>query len=437
MRNFVAGAAVCGALWALPAAAVNTESYKVPYFAGAPSVLQPDSVRKSDLGMGYQIMVGVPFDSKNSAVEIRFFDYAIKRSDGKKNFQSGLFGDFVYDFGAFGGGREGFFAGIKPFLNIGIGFVEEDVFAEKHLHFGADAGGGFLFPLGWRGVALRLDGRAQAQANNESCNKAVVSKGGCSGEASFLVDYQGQLWVQIPMTVFFDRPVPPRPVRECPIAVVDPITGRRDCASDSDRDGVADPNDRCPGTPSGSAVNKDGCVEAKPVEDADGDSVKDTADRCPGTHPGMKVNAEGCVVAQTFALRGINFQMDSDKLTPDSRETLDSAVQTLLSQRNLQVEVAGHTDNVGSEAYNMLLSQQRAESVRAYLVEKGVEEKRLTAVGYGELEPVTGNDTEDQRDQNRRVEFRITSADASPAAPAPAPAAAPSEAPAPAAPPPQ
>ncbi|HUS24353.1 MAG TPA: OmpA family protein [Candidatus Binatia bacterium] len=437
MRSrFAPAVAVCAALlWSLPAAAVNTESYEIPYFDLGYSFLQPDSVRNDDSGSGYQLMFGVPLEQTRGAIELRFFDYSIKRFDGDKNFQTGLFGDYVYSFGAFGGGREGFFLNIKPFLNLGVGFVEEDTFAHKHLHFGVDGGGGLLVPLGFKGWAARFDARAQAQANNESCSDKPgdatwPSHGGCSGNASFLIDYQATLWLQIPLTAFFDRPVAVKPVADCPVAVVDPNTGRRDCRADSDHDGVGDDQDRCPATPAGTAVGPDGCSTAAPaVDDADRDGVKDTFDRCPGTHPGLKVDESGCVVQQTTAIPGITFQMDSAKLTPEARITLDSVADTLKPQKELNVEVAGHTDNVGSEAYNMLLSQQRADAVRAYLLEKGVEESRVTAVGYGELEPVGGNDTEADRDRNRRVELRITTSAPAPSGggstPAPASGAQP------------
>jgi OmpA-OmpF porin, OOP family len=276
--------------------------------------------------------------------------------------------------------------------------------ADKHLHFGASVGGGVLVPLGFNGVAVRLDGRVQPQANNESCPNAVV----CDDAADYLIDYQVNLGLQIPMTLFFDRPVKMAPAEDCPIAVVDPDSGRRDCASDADGDGIFDGVDECPDSPAGTAVDRKGCPKAAVSDDADKDGVPNKKDKCPDTPAGLQVDETGCVVAQKTAIQGVTFQPNSARLTEEGRQTLEGVAATLKQQDDLKVEIAGHTDSVGSDAYNTLLSQQRAEAVRAYLIEKGIEESRMGAVGYGELEPVASNETEEGRRTNRRVEFRIS-----------------------------
>ena len=211
------------------------------------------------------------------------------------------------------------------------------------------------------------------------------------------------------MTWFFDRPAAVvAPVEDCPVAVVDPATGRKDCSADSDGDGVGDRVDECPGTPSGTPVNRQGCARSQLNNDTDGDGVENEDDECPGTQPGLKVNRKGCVVEQNTSLRGVTFQPNSDRLTPEGRTTLDGVAATLDGQKDLKSEIAGHTDSLGSEAYNTLLSQRRADSVRSYLISKGIDGQRLTAVGYGELEPTDSNDTDAGRKNNRRVEFRLT-----------------------------
>lgn len=388
-------AAVLALSWAGSAPAVNVERYPIPYFGLAYEQLMTDSSRKADDGDGVQVTIGVPLASGHGAVELRFFDAGYDSATGAQDNQSGIFVDYVRDFGPIGTG-EGFPGGVKPFLNAGLGFVDEDVADDKHLHFALGLGGGVLLPLGWNGWAVRLDARAVRQANDESV----------AGERA-LLDYHVNLGVQIPMSLFFDKPVKLEPIDECPVAVVG-MGGRRECAdADSDADGVNDPSDECPGTRGGTAVDRRGCPRAA-SSDVDGDGVANAQDACPGTQPELKVDASGCVVAQNTALRGVTFQPSSARLTPEGRQTLDGVASTLKGQGSLRVEIAGHTDSIGSEAYNMLLSQQRAEAVRAHLVEQGISDERMSAVGYGELEPVASNDTDAGRDANRRVEFRIT-----------------------------
>lgn len=404
MRNQIRLVACAAALWTMPAAAVNTPNYQIPYFGAAAGFLVTDGVRKSDDGGGYQISIGVPLENSQHAVEIRLFDYAYKRFDREKNFQTGLFVDYVTDFGRPDAGKAGFFSGAKPFAMIGVGFVEEDTFADKHLHFGGNVGAGVLVPLGFNGWALRFDGRIQGQLNKESCKGPPF----CEKQANFLVDYQMALGLQIPLTWFFDRPVAIEAAEECPVAVVNAETGRRDCAQDSDRDGVGDPRDECPGTASGSAVNRQGCPRSTTSTDADSDGVANVGDKCPGTQAGFKVDGSGCVTEQSASIPGIGFDSDSARLTAEARSTLDGVAATFTAQPALHAEIAAHTDGVGSDAYNTLLSQQRAEAVREYLIGKGVDQSRLTAVGYGESEPLTGDDTDEGRNRNRRIEFRVS-----------------------------
>jgi len=106
-----------------------------------------------------------------------------------------------------------------------------------------------------------------------------------------------------------------------------------------------------------------------------------------------------------LTLEGVNFDNDSAKLRPESIAILDNAAATLKEWGEVKVEVAGHTDSVNSDAYNLRLSQRRAEAVRAYLIKQGVAADRLTAKGYGEANPVADNKTADGRYQNRRVEL--------------------------------
>lgn len=143
--------------------------------------------------------------------------------------------------------------------------------------------------------------------------------------------------------------------------------------------------------------------------DSDMDGVPDSRDRCPDTLRGARVDATGCIIeSQTIALSNVAFELGSDRLTPSSREALIDIAASLRSQSELRVEVAGHTDSQGGEAYNMDLSQRRAESVRNFLIGRGVAAEQLTAKGYGPHQPVADNATASGRAMNRRVEFRIS-----------------------------
>lgn len=411
-RGQLWGAAVLAAGFASQAAAVNVENHRVPYFGLGYDHLITDSAREAGDGRGFQLTFGVPMEAERSAIELRFFDAGIEdrfvasapgNTDGKKDYQTGMMVDYVHDFGAVLGGGESF-KGLKPFITAGGGFIQEDVQGDKHMHLTASLGAGVLVPIGWKGWALRLDARVQPQSNSESVSQDL----GFADDRSVLVDYVVNLGLQIPMTLFFDRPVAAKEEPDCPVAVVNAETGRRDCTVDSDRDGVDDTADGCPGTPAGTAVDAKGCAQAKAPADADADGVADDDDDCPDTPKGLKVDDEGCVVAQKTSLAGVTFQPNSAKLTAEGRTTLDAVGETLKRQEDLKVEIAGHTDSVGSDAYNTLLSQQRADAVRTYLSGKGIDGDRMTAVGYGEAEPVASNDTDDGRRANRRVEFRIT-----------------------------
>ncbi|MFZ3260810.1 MAG: OmpA family protein, partial [Thiobacillus sp.] len=107
----------------------------------------------------------------------------------------------------------------------------------------------------------------------------------------------------------------------------------------------------------------------------------------------------------TLVLEGVNFDFDKAVIRPQDYAKLDQDVDAMKAWGDVDVEVAGHTCSIGTEEYNLGLSQRRAEAVRNYLVSKGVSADRLTARGYGESRPVASNATREGRAQNRRVEL--------------------------------
>ena len=111
--------------------------------------------------------------------------------------------------------------------------------------------------------------------------------------------------------------------------------------------------------------------------------------------------------ARTYTLDNVHFDFGKATLRPDSFAELEELVSYLKNKDHIRVEIAGHTDNVGKDADNLALSQQRADAIRNYLLKKGIAPARVIAKGYGATEPVAENDTDEGRQQNRRTEVRI------------------------------
>ena len=156
--------------------------------------------------------------------------------------------------------------------------------------------------------------------------------------------------------------------------------------------------------------------------DEDGDGVPDSRDKCPGTPRGVQVDANGCppepvavveevvvVKEEVIVIRDVLFEFDSARLTSADKTKLDT-IATRLKQEapSAQLRVSGHTDSVGSDAYNQKLSEKRAHSVTEYLIGAGVPRSNfVSVVGAGESHPVADNKTADGRASNRRVEIQI------------------------------
>jgi OOP family OmpA-OmpF porin len=112
---------------------------------------------------------------------------------------------------------------------------------------------------------------------------------------------------------------------------------------------------------------------------------------------------------EVIVLRGINFASGQAVIPPAEYPILDQVVQVLKANEKVRVEIGGHTDSVGGDAYNQGLSERRAQSVMNYLIQRGIVASRLEARGYGEYQPVASNTTRDGRSQNRRIEFKVLS----------------------------
>jgi OOP family OmpA-OmpF porin len=197
-------------------------------------------------------------------------------------------------------------------------------------------------------------------------------------------------------------------------------------AADGDNDGVSDDLDKCPDTPAGVYVNPDGCSP-----DSDEDGVYDYLDFCSKTPKGISVDAQGCP-SDTDGdgkyddhdrcpytpewLNDVNwgcptniiyllFDYDKYDLKPEMMPFLDEYVDLMTGNPALKMSIQGHTDSHGTDAYNQTLSENRANSVKDYLVSKGVAPDRLTTVGFGESRPIASNGTDAGRAKNRRDEI--------------------------------
>ncbi|MEN1972158.1 OmpA family protein [Luteimonas sp. MJ204] len=148
--------------------------------------------------------------------------------------------------------------------------------------------------------------------------------------------------------------------------------------------------------------------------DSDGDGVNDCDDRCPDSQPGQTIGPDGCPVPVSIDLKGVNFDFDKSTLRPDAVSILNEAIEILKRYPELKVEVAGHTDSKGTDAYNQSLSERRATAVYDYLASNGIDSSRMVGpTGYGESRPIApntnddGSDNPDGRARNRRTELNV------------------------------
>ena len=126
------------------------------------------------------------------------------------------------------------------------------------------------------------------------------------------------------------------------------------------------------------------------------------------TLPGAEVERVGEGIKVTLKENMVNFGFDSADLTAGAKANLDKLAQVLVNNPDTNINIYGHTDSKGTDEYNQKLSERRANSVKSYLLSKGIAASRMIAMGIGEAEPVATNDTDAGRAQNRRVEFAIT-----------------------------
>ena len=323
---------------------------------------------------------------------------------------------------------------VNPFLSVGVGHISSDESpGDDDSDIAALYGVGLLIDLGrardnGSAIQLRADlgARRSITDHNSSVDNPVdyvaglgiqFAWGGAPVRRVFDTDGDGvtddmDKCPGTPAGTAVDNTGCPLPqdddgdgvtndIDKCPGTPAGAKVDATGCEIDSDGDGVGDSRDQCPNTPAGAKVDEKGCEL-----DSDGDGVFDSADKCPDTPKGDRVDAIGCSFKEEIKLPGVVFETNKAELLPESIPVLEGAIATLKRYPDLKIEVAGHTDSRGSDAYNLDLSARRAQTVLKYLQDGGVA-NALTSRGYGERQPISNNNTDAGRQENRRVVLRV------------------------------
>jgi OOP family OmpA-OmpF porin len=306
----------------------------------------------------------------------------------------------------YGGGIEGLYhfmpdSRFVPFVAVGVGGTRYSPAGgvKERDRFTVDYGAGVKYFL-TENLALRADVRHIILPLNDRFNELLYTVG---------INFAFGGAKKAEPSVMTTRAAEPAAAPAPAVVVV----------KDSDGDGVVDDLDKCPGTPAGVKVDRDGC----PL-DSDGDGVYDYLDKCPGTPAGVEVDQDGCPlpVVQTMAPQAasaveaaivekgrvtlkVKFDFDKAVVKKNYHEEIARLAAVLKKYPDLRIAIEGHTDNVGGAAYNEKLSQRRADAVKNVLTTKfGVKESRMETKGYGQTRPIGSNATKEGRRMNRRVE---------------------------------
>ena len=264
---------------------------------------------------------------------------------------------------------------ITPFAKAGMGYEwYTNTHSNDYDGIILDAGMGLKADL-TKHIALKLEGLYMYKMNrngaDDGSNGEVHNVAALAGLTFSFDEKETPVAEKAPEPVVAEEPKPepkeepkaePTPVIAAPVAATCPV--------DSDKDGIFDPQDKCPNTPAG-----------------------------------FKVDAQGCPLTATLQ---INFKTDSDKILLNGDREVDAFAEFLKENPVYNASIVGHTDATGSDAYNQKLSEKRANAVKEVLVKDGVAADRLTASGKGETSPVATNKTKEGRALNRRIEAELS-----------------------------
>ena len=184
---------------------------------------------------------------------------------------------------------------------------------------------------------------------------------------------------------------------------------------DNDHDLVPDVRDKCPDTPEDfdQFEDEDGC----PDYDNDGDGIPDSLDKCPNWPedfnnyqdddgcPDKKPEVGSIKIGDKIVTHEVRFISGTQAIKPESLPIIDKIYQMLKQYPEYHLEIRVHTDNLGAPHVNLQISKMRANAIRTYLIERGIDPSRLRAVGFGDMYPIGDNSTAEGRAENRRIEF--------------------------------
>lgn len=174
-------------------------------------------------------------------------------------------------------------------------------------------------------------------------------------------------------------------------------------SSDRDDDGIVDSKDKCSATPLGVLVDQYGCPY-----DSDKDGIPDFQDKCSNTKLNVRVDKYGCIIKNTKnTILPVHFRSGSSKIEYESYPKLLKLSRYLHKYQDYRIDIIGHTDDVGREEDNLLLSEQRAKAIKNALIIEGIDARRIKAFGRGESQPIATNNTQEGREANRRIELRV------------------------------
>ena len=349
MNKSVLAAAVFSAAIALPVVAETEIS------VGA-GVYDFDGDRNADNDVVGKIGLGHRYDSSPFGVELSYSDVSAETSANQSYDLSAFTLDGLYHFATSGK--------LTPYVVAGVGELTTDTAAGDDSDKFFNLGGGVKYALS-EALDLRADLRGIRTDDTDMTDIAAT--------LSFVFGLGGGA--------------------AAPVSA--PVSG------DADGDGVIDAVDTCPTTPAGVEVDASGCAL-----DEDGDGVPDYKDECLGTAAGVNVDEKGCPVLVseivTFNL-DVEFETDKATIRPGYTDDIENLATFLANYPDTEVVLGGHTDSVGSEAYNLALSQKRADAVKRALIVRGVSSDRVTAKGFGESRPIADNMVAAGRAENRRV----------------------------------